>query len=165
MALHLTEPKIIEHGSYNLVGFYAICEGEEEPWGEATEGLVRRLGEIRNRVGDTQLAFLYRPHRDDPSVSEEVRSCFMGVEVADLTQIPEGMTATHFSGGKYVTVECRGDTENEAAMGVGQAIHQLEEWIPQNGYREGDACFCFSHEEADVPPFIQYVYIKLEELT
>ena len=53
MTLHLTEPKIIERGPYNLVGCYAICEGDEEPWGEATEGLVRRLGEIRNRVGDT----------------------------------------------------------------------------------------------------------------
>jgi predicted transcriptional regulator YdeE len=87
----------------------------------------------------------------------------MGVEVSDDAHVPEGMTLTRFSGGKYVTVECRGDTENEAAMAVGPAINQLEKWIPENGYREGDACFCFSREEADVPPFVQHVYIKLEE--
>jgi len=37
--------------------------------------------------------------------------------------------------------------------------------MPENGYSEGDACFACSHEEADTPPFIQYVYVKLEEQT
>ena len=31
MALHLSEPRIIERGPYNVVGVYATYEGEEEP--------------------------------------------------------------------------------------------------------------------------------------
>jgi hypothetical protein len=165
VVLRLSEPEVIEHDPYNVVGAYAIRQGEEEPWGEASNAFDRRRHEIRNRKGDALLAFLYRPHRDDPSVPEGVRSCFMGVEVTDLTQVPQGMAATRFSGGKYVTIECTGDTENEAAVGVGQAVRRIEEWIPQNGYREGDACFCWSHEKAGRPPFVQYVYVKLEEPT
>ena len=163
MTAQITEPKIIERGPYHVVGTYAICEGDDEPWGEASGELDRRKSEVPNRESDTLLAFLYRPHRDDPSISEEVRSCFMGVEVTDLDHVPDGMTATRFTGGQYVTVACKGDTENEAAMAVGDAIRQLGQWIKENGYREGDACFCFSHEDAETPPFVQHVYIKLEK--
>jgi hypothetical protein len=70
---------------------------------------------------------------------------------------------THFSGGEFVTAECRGDTENEAAMGVGTAIVGLEKWLSANGYREGDSCFCFSREGADTPPFVQHVHIRIEK--
>ncbi len=163
MTAQITEPKIIERGPYHVVGAYAICKGDDEPWGEASQELGRRKAEVLNRESDTLLAFLYRPHRDDPSIPEKVRSCFMGVEVTDLDHVPEGMAATRFTGGRYVTVECKGDTENEAAMGVGDAIQKLEKWIETNGYREGDACFCFSHENTDAPPFVQHVYVKLEQ--
>ena len=165
MALHLSEPTVIERGPYNVVGVYATFEGEEEgpAWGKASRELERKRDEIRNREGDTILGFLYRPHRDDPSAPERVRSCFMGMEVTDLAQVPEGMAATRFTGGKYVIVECRGDTQREASMGVGDAVNCLEQWIPEHGYREGDACFACSHEGSGTPPFIEYVYVKLEE--
>ena len=169
MALQLSEPTIAEHGPYHIVGVYATYEGEEEgpAWGKATTELERRRDEIRNREGDTIFGFLYPPHMDDPSVPEHVRSCFMGVEVRDLAQVPEGMAATTFAGGRYAIVECRGDTEEEAAMGVGEAISYLiAKWIPEHGYRklrDGDACFTCSHEEADKPPFIEYVHIELGE--
>jgi hypothetical protein len=163
MALTITEPEIIERGAYCVVGSYAVCEGDDEPWGDAMAAFGARREDISNRKGDALLAFLYRPHRDDPSVDENVRACFIGVEVADLDHVPHGMATTRFSGGKFVTVECRGDTENEAAMGVGEAVAGLEKWIGDNGYTEGDSCFCFSREQADTPPFIQYVHIKLEE--
>jgi predicted transcriptional regulator YdeE len=165
MTLHLSEPRITERDPSCVVGVYAVFEGEDEPWGEVFHEFERRRAGIRNREGDTLLGFLYRPHKDNPSIPEDVRSCFMGVEVTDLTQVPEGMTATRFTGGKYAIVECKGDTENEAAMGVGDAVDNIEKWLPENGYREGDACFACSHEEADKPPFIQYVYVKLEEQT
>jgi hypothetical protein len=166
MPADISEPKIIERGPYSVVGVYASYEGDEKgpAWGEASAELERRKGEVGNREGDSLLAFLYRPHKDDPSIAEEVRACFMGLEVTDLTQVPDGMTATRFSGGKYVTVECKANTENDAAVAVGEAIERLEAWISEHGYREGDACFCFSHEGADTPPFIQHVYVKLEEL-
>ena len=67
MALHLSEPKIIERGPYRAVGVYAVCEGDDESWGKATGELIRRQTGIRSRVGDTQLGFLYRPRKDDPS--------------------------------------------------------------------------------------------------
>ena len=165
MRTGITDPKIIEHDPYTVVGVYATFEGENEgpAWGQASQELERRKLEIQNRRGDTLLGFLYRPYRDDPAVDEKVRACFMGVEVTDCSQLPDGMTATRFSGGKYVTVECRGATEHEAAMLVGEAIQGLEQWIRENGYREGDACFCFSHEDAATPPFIQHVHVKIED--
>jgi hypothetical protein len=48
-------------------------------------------------------------------------------------------------------------------MGVGEAVGALEKWIPEHGYVEGDACFACSHEQAEKPPYIEYVYIKIEE--
>ena len=162
MALTITDPKTIKRGPYCVVGCYAICEGSDEPWGKAVSAFERRRDEIPNRVGDALLAFLYRPHKDSPSIADDVRSCFIGVEVADLVHVPEGMVATRFSGGDFVTAECRGDTENEAAMGVGEAVGGLETWIAEHGYREGDSCFCFSNEGATTPPFVQHVHIKIE---
>ena len=73
------------------------------------------------------------------------------------------MFATRFSGGKYAVVECKGDTSAEAATGVGQAIEFLvNQWMPEQGYMEGDACFACSSEKAAKPPYIEYVYIKIE---
>jgi predicted transcriptional regulator YdeE len=163
--LTLSEPRIIEREPYLVVGAYCTFEGEDEGpgWSGASKKFSARREEISNRKGDTVLGFLYRPHKDDPSISESVRACFMGVEVADLDHVPEGLSTTRFSGGKYVIVECRGDTESEAAMGVGDGVHFLERWIKEHGYTEGDACFACSHENAPRPPFIEYVYIKIEE--
>ena len=107
--------------------------------------------------------FLYRPHKDHPEVSPDVKACFVGAEVTALDHVPAGMVTTHFSGGKYVLVDCIGDTGDEAAEGVGQAIGMLmSEWIHAHGYREGDACFAFSLEHAQRPPHIETVYVKIE---
>jgi len=163
--LQLSEPRIIERGPYLVVGAYCAYEGEDEGpgWSGASQAFHARRGEIANRVDDAMLGFLYRPHKDDLSIPESVRACFMGVEVADLDRVPEGLSTTRFSGGKYVIVECKGDTEDEAAMGVGEGVAFLEKWIVEQGYTEGDACFALSHENAPRPPFIEYVYIKIEE--
>jgi hypothetical protein len=161
----LSEPRIIEREPYQVVGAYCTFEGEDEGpgWSGASRTFYTRRGEIINRVGDTVLGFLYRPHRDDPSILESVRACFVGVEVTDLDHVPEGLSTTRFSGGKYVVVECRGDTQDEAAIGVGEGVAFLKKWILEQGYAEGDACFACSHENAPRPPFIEYVYIKIEE--
>lgn len=163
--LTLSEPKIIEREPYQVVGAYCTFEGEDEGpgWSGASKAFGARREEISNRKGDTVLGFLYRPHKDDPSISERVRACFMGVEVAGFDHVPEGLSTTRFSGGKYVIVECKGDTQHEANMGVGEAVEFLEKWIVEQGYIEGDACFACSHEKARKPPFIEYVYIKIEE--
>ena len=60
-------------------------------------------------------------HLTEPKIIERGPYCVVGAYA-----ICEGMTLTRFSGGEYVTVECGGDTENEAAMAVGPAINQLE---------------------------------------
>jgi hypothetical protein len=163
MAMHLSEPAIIERGPYNVVGMYAIAKADEEPWGEAAAAFEKRRGEITNRVGDAMLAFLYRPHQDHREISESNRGCFMGFEVEDFDHVPEGMATTRFSGGRFVTMSCTGDTEMEAAMGVGEAVGKLEQWIKDHGHVHGDACFCFSHEGAPTPPHVQWVYINLAE--
>jgi predicted transcriptional regulator YdeE len=165
MTLELSQPRIIERDPYLVVGVYCTYEGDDEGpgWSGAYAGFDRRRHEITNRKDDTVLGFLYRPHKDNPAIPEDVRSCFIGVEVADLDHIPEGMTATRFSGGKYVVVECRGDAQEEAASGVGEAIAYLSTWMPEHGYQEGDACFACSHEDEVKPPYIEYVYIKLEK--
>ena len=163
--LKLSEPRIIEREPYLVVGAYATFEGQDEGpgWSGASKTFYARRKEIANRVDDTVLGFLYRPHRDDPSIPESVRACFVGVEVTDLDHVPEGLSTTRFSGGKYVIVECRGDTEGEAAIGVGEGVGLLERWIVEQGYTEGDACFALSHENAPRPPYVEYVYIKFEE--
>ena len=166
--LQFSEPVIIERGAYKVVGAYATYEGDkpedEGPgWQGAEQGFFSRKDEISNRVDDGVLGFLYRPHKDHPEISPDVRACFIGVEVTDLDHVPAGMSTTQYSGGKYVVVDCIGDTGGEAAQGVGEAIGMLmSKWIPAHGYTEGDACFAFSHEKAQRPPHIEMVYIKLE---
>jgi predicted transcriptional regulator YdeE len=163
--LKRSEPKIIERGPYLVVGAYRTVEGDDEGpgWSGASQAFHAKREEITHRVDDAMLGFLYRPHKDDPGIPESVRACFVGVEVTDLDRVPEGLSTTRFSGGKYVIVECKGDTEDEAAMGVGEGVDYLENWIAEHGYTEGDACFALSHENAPRPPFIEYVYIKIEE--
>jgi predicted transcriptional regulator YdeE len=163
--LKLSDPKIIERDPYLVIGAYCTYQGEDEGpgWSGAFEAFSARRDEIASRVGDTVLGFLYRPHKDDPAIPEDVRACFIGVEVADLDRVPEGLSVTGFSGGKYVIVACTGDTEDEAAMGVGEGVDLLEKWVVEQGYVEGDACFALSHESVPKPPFVEYVYVKIEE--
>ena len=166
MALKLSEPRVIERDPYLVVGVYCTFEGDDEGpgWSGAYAEFDRRRHEITNRKDAMLLGFLYRPHKDDPTVPQDVRSCFIGVEVDDLDHVPAGMTATRFSGGQYVVVECRGDAQEEAARGVGEAIEYLSStWMPKHGYQEGDACFACAHEDAVKPPYIEHVYIKLEK--
>ena len=163
--LTLSEPKIIERGPYLVVGAYCTYKGEDEGpgWSGASKAFHARRKEITNRADDVMLGFLYRPHKDDPDIPEGVRACFIGVEVTDLDRVPDGLSTTRFSGGKYVIVACQGDTEGEAAMGVGEGVGFLEKWVVEQGYTEGDACFACSHENAPKPPFVEYVYIKIKE--
>ena len=163
--LELSKPKVIERGPYLVVGAYSTYEGTDEGpgWSGASEVFFARKDEITNRVGDTILGFLYRPHKDHSEISEDVRACFIGVEVTDLDHVPHGLSTTKFSGGKFVIVACKGDTEGEAAMGVGEGVPLLDQWISDHGYIEGDACFACSHENTPKPPFIEYVYINFTE--
>ncbi len=164
MALSLGEPRIITRGPYRVVGAWCAYEGEDEGpgWNGAYESLAPRLGEIVGRCDDLMLGFLYRPHKDDPTLPEAVRACFVGVDVHESAPVPDGLAATRFSGGQYVLVDCIGDTPGEAAEGVGQAIDWLTAWLPAHGYREGDACFAASRSGAPRPPWVETVYIKLE---
>jgi len=166
--LQLSEPEVISRPPYLVVGCFATYEGEDEGpgWRGASEAFFAREGEIRNRADDVTLGFLYRPHKDDPAIDPAVRACFVGAEVTDLDHVPEGMATTRFPGGQYVVVACHGDSEGEAAMGVGEAIGMLEsEWMSENGYREGGACFACSLPAEQKPPFVEYVYIHIEPLS
>lgn len=166
--LRFSEPTIIERGPYKVVGAYATYTGDtpedESPgWQGAERGFFSRKNEITNRVDDGVLGFLYRPHQDHPEISPDVKACFVGAEVTDFDHVPTGMSTTQFPGGKYVLLDCIGDTGDEAAAGVGEAIGMLMfDWIPAHGYKEGDGCFAFGHENAQRPPHIETVYIKLE---
>ena len=131
-------------------------------WAGADAAFWPRKDEIKNRADDMALGFLYRPHKDHPEIAPEVRACFVGVEVTDINSVPAGMSTTRFSGGEYVVVACQGDSAAEAADGVGAAFGQLMEWIPAHSYSEGNACFAAGSESAPKPPYIEYVYIKLE---
>jgi predicted transcriptional regulator YdeE len=160
----LTEPRIIERGPYQVVGAYGVFTGDDEGpgWQSAERRFFPRKHEIVNRTDDCVLGFLYRPHRDHADVPQEVRACFIGVEVTDLAHAPGDMVTTQFSGGQYVIVESRGDTQEEAAAGVGAAIGLLTQWMSEHGYVEGDACFACSDEKAIRPPYVERVYIKIE---
>ena len=162
--IELSEPKVIERGPYLVVGAYCTYEGDDEGpgWSGASKAFYARKDAIANRKDDAVLGFLYRPRKDDPSIPEDVRACFVGVEVTDLDRVPEGLSTTQFSGGKYAIVACTGDTEAEAAMGVGEGVGMLEKWVVEQGYKEGDACFALSHEGVPRPPYVEYVYMKME---
>ena len=94
--LRLSDPRTIERGPYQVVGVYCTYEGDDEGpgWAGAARGFFPRRHEITNRQDDVVLGFLYRPHRDDPTVPENVRACFIGVEVSDLDHVPAGMATT-----------------------------------------------------------------------
>jgi predicted transcriptional regulator YdeE len=162
--LTLSKPRIIERGPYKVVGAYCTFSGDDEGpgWTGAERAFFSQRHEIRNRTDDLVLGFLYRPHRDHPDAAESERACFVGAEVTDFNHVPAGMATTQFSGGQYVIVDCRGDTQEEAAVGVGEAIGFLSQWMPEHGYAEGDACFACSDEKAPRPPFMEQVYIKIE---
>lgn len=164
--LTLREPRIIARGPYNVVGAYCAFTGDDEGpgWQGAERGFFPRKHELSNRTDSCVLGFLYRPHKDHPDTPESVRACFVGAEVTDFDHVPAGMATTQFSGGEYVIVDCRGDTQEEAAVGVGAAIGFLSQWMPKYGYIEGDACFACSDEKAARPPFVEQVYIKLEPI-
>lgn len=51
----------------------------------------------------------------------------------------------------------------EETMGVGEAIDFLTQWMPEHGTVEGGACFACSHENEPRPPFVEYVYTKIEK--
>jgi hypothetical protein len=163
--LKLSEPKIIEREPYLVVGAYCTYEGDDEGpgWSGASKAFYGQKERITNRKDDAVLGFMYPPHKDHPGIPDSVRACFVGVEVTDLDHVPEGLSTTRFSGGKYVIVACTGDTEGEAAMGVGEGVGLLENWIAERGYTEGDACFALSHESAPRPPYVEYVYINFVE--
>jgi len=163
--LTLSEPHVFERGPYKVIGAYCAYAGDDEGpgWMGAESEFFRRRGEIKNRTDDLVLGFLYRPHHDHPDVPDSVRACFVGAEVSAIAHIPDGMSTTQFSGGQYVIVECRADTQEEVAAGVGEAIGFLEHWIPAHGYVEGDACFSCSDEKAARPPFVEYVHVKIEK--
>jgi predicted transcriptional regulator YdeE len=156
----LLEPEVIEHEPFLIIGAYATYEGEDEGpgWSVAAEAFHARRDEITDQKDDLMVGFLYRPHRDDPTIPESVHACFVGVEVIDIDHVPEGLSATRFPGGRYVIVACQGETENDAAMAVGEGVQRCEAWIAENAYQEGEACFACSHENAPRPPYIEYVY-------
>src|SRR5512143_186974 len=118
--LTLSEPRVIERGPYKVVGAYRAYAGNDEGpgWQGAEAEFFMRRGEIKKRTDDLVLGFLYRPHRDHPDVPGSVKACFVGAEVSAFDRVPDGMSTTQFSGGQYVIVECRGDTQEEVAAGV-----------------------------------------------
>lgn len=163
--LKISEPEVIERGPYLVLGTFHIYIGDDEGpgWSGASRAFFDRKEEITNRADDIVLGFLYRPHRDQSEISENVRACFVGVEVTDFDNVPAGFSTTTFSGGKFVKVACQGSTEDEAAMGVGKGVQLLEQWVSEHGYTEGDACFACSHENTPKPPYIEYVYMNIVE--
>ena len=36
-------------------------------------------------------------------------------------------------------------------------------WVVEQGYIEGDACFALSHENEPRPPYVEYVYVKMDK--
>lgn len=160
-----SEPIVIIHEPFQIVGVYCTFDGEHEDagWRGAEAAFFARLPEISNRKDSLVIGFLYHPHRDHPEIAEEVRSCFVGVDVLDLEHVPHGMSVVCYSGGSYAVVACRGNTPSEPGEGVGEAIDYLHEtWMPAHGFRAGDACFACSDQQDAPPPYVEYVYMKLE---
>jgi hypothetical protein len=146
------------------VGAFCAYEGEDEGpgWAGADRVFWSRRDEISNRADSLVLGFLYRPHTDHPEIPAEARACFVGAEVTTLDRAPAGMASTRFPGGQYVMMDVIGDTADETAQGVGEAIGFLCTWMAEHGYVEGDACFSAGDEKAVRPPHVETVYIHIK---
>ncbi len=155
MSMMLAVPQVAKQEPRCIVGCYCTFEGDDEGpgWSGAHAGLMGRIHEIPNRIGDARWWFLYRPHKDHPEISPDVRSAFGGVEVPDFTMVADGLSTTRFAGGDYIFVEIIGDSENEAGEGVGPAVQAVEDWLRAHEFGEGDegALVC-EHESVSTPP-------------
>ncbi len=118
------EPTIIEREPVHLVGVYCTYEGgnEEAGWRAAEKAFFERYKEIQNRRDSLIFGLMYRPNKDHPEISEDVQAVFLGVDVSDFEHIPDGMSVTHYSGGKYALVPCR-----DGEIGLGEAIQYMHE--------------------------------------
>ena len=166
MAFTLSEPRIVRRDPFTVAGVWAPYQGEDESpgWLAADAGFRALLPDVVHRADDMILGFLYAPHRDDPSIDPAVTACFIGVAVTSLVGQPPGLTTTRFPNGEYVLVDCIGDTDGDAAAGVGEALGMLMAWIPAHGYRyrENDVVFTAGSETAPKPPWIETVHVRLE---
>ena len=160
MTMTLGAPYIVKQGARTIVGCYSVYEGENEDWAGAAAAFNQRKHEIKNRKGNAVWWFLYKPHRDHPEVAASVKACFQGVEVADPSEVPAGMSATRFAAGDYVTIECQGATEAEAAGGVVPAIGVLDKWFKENGHERGEegegVIIC--NDDTLKPPPVRYFF-------
>ena len=149
------------------MGAFCANNGADEGpgWAGADRAFWSRRDEISNRADSLVLGFLYRLHADHPEIPAEACACFVGAEVTTLDHASAGMASTRFPGGQYVMMDVTGDTADEVAQGVGEAIGLLSTWMTEHGYIEGDACFSAGDEKAARPPHVETVCIHIKPLT
>ncbi len=95
----------------------------------------RSLEDIPNRLNDNQICVLDR--------KGDLFDYYMGVEVANFDNVPDGMETAIIPAGKYVVVSFikRGNKD-----GLDVAGFTLNKWIPENGYTFNNG----------IPPFMNY---------
>ena len=99
--LHSANPRLSNTNPYHVAGMYCTYEGdnEETGWSGAYQAFNQIEAKITNRKDGMTLGFLYRPHTDHPEISQEIKACFIGVDVAGFDDVPEGMATTVFDRG------------------------------------------------------------------
>ncbi|TYS67917.1 AraC family transcriptional regulator [Sutcliffiella horikoshii] len=124
----MKEPLIKNLDNLKLTGFRVVCRGEEYPVEipKASELLESRLPEIKNvKNGNVQYgSFIVDIH------SEEEDGYWVGVEVEEFEDTPEGMVTMTVPAQRYASANYEGPT-----TGIFNAYEELHSWAAEQGYK------------------------------
>lgn len=125
------EPKIVTRDQFNVIGMQYIGNGQNGEMSKLWETFMPRMGEVKNAV-NKGLAYGICE-----CMCEGECTCGAGadfyymacIEVANLDDIPEGMTSKTIPAAKYAVFTHRGSLET-----IGKTFEDIYcKWIPASG--------------------------------
>lgn len=123
----MTENKIRELSELKLVGFRVLCPGDQfiKEIPKASLLLDNRLHEIKNVINPHQQvgAFVVG------DCSDEEDGYWIGVQVTEYEEVPEGMVTITVPPQKYAAQKYEGPNEQ-----IMDAYNRLHKWIEESGH-------------------------------
>lgn len=94
--------------------------------------LMPRLGEIENRIGNYTFSIQDYQGMYFETLSPQTPFIkWIGVEVTDFNQVPEGMSTLNLKGGAYLQIDYKGSLAEFPRLWE----FILKEWLPQSPYQ------------------------------
>ncbi|MBA2174920.1 GyrI-like domain-containing protein [Halobacillus locisalis] len=133
-----------EIGEVKLVGFRVLCEGERymEEIPKAARSLNKRKKEIKHVTDSGRHVGAFVVEESSP----EEDGYWIGVQVRDYEDIPEGMTTLTIPPQQYATTLHKGPNDQ-----IRTSYAALHKWIEEKGYTRADNRWNLEryHEETD----------------